>query len=98
MLAKKRIPFKPKFNSLIEDEIKTTTIRTLKYLYTGIYFVGYSNIKIKILCRRPIMIPRDITPEIIASEGFKDKDEMLRFFHRYKLPQIMWLYSFEVEK
>lgn len=95
MKVEKRIPFKSKFIPLINDEIKTTTIRTLKYVYNGIYFTGYSNTKIKILGRRPIVIPRDITPEIIASEGFKDIDEMLQFFHRYKLPQIMWLYRFK---
>lgn len=91
-----KIPFKPKFIPLIKDGIKTTTIRTLKYIYNGIYYAGNSNIKIQILGRRPIVIPRDITDDIIKTEGFNSRDEMLRFFHRYKLPQTMWLYRFNV--
>ena len=90
------IPFKEKFWRLIKEGKKTTTIRTLKYDYNGICLVKGTDIKIEILSKRLISIPDDIDDEVVKSEGFKDKNELLRFFHRYKLPQTMKIYNFKV--
>jgi hypothetical protein len=89
------IPFKRRFWKLIEEGTKTTTIRTFKHQYNGICKVAGTDIRIRILGKRLINIPDDITEEVLRTEGFGTKEDMLRFFHRYKLPQTMLIYRFE---
>jgi len=92
------IPFKKKFIEKIRKGLKTTTIRTFKWAYVlnGIYKVKNSDLKIKIIDVDIVNIPNDIDDKLVKSEGFKDKEEMLKFFRRYKLPQLMFLYKFKV--
>lgn len=94
------IPFKRKFIEKIRKGLKTTTIRTFRWTYfmNTVYSVGNSDLKIKITDIDLVKIPDDIDKKLIKSEGFDNKEQMLRFFHRYKLPQVMFLYTFKVVK
>lgn len=67
---------------MIKEGTKTTTLRSLKY---GSY--PYP--------KRKILIPNDLTNEIIKQEGYETKEQLIKELKsmRHKLPKEMWLYN-----
>ena len=75
------IPMKQKHLDLIYDLKKTTTLRSLKY--DKYHFE-----------KRIINVPDDLTDEIVESEGYETKEELIKELKRlrHRLPKKMFLY------
>jgi len=75
-------PMKEKHIKKIKEGKKWTTLRSLRYRY------GH-------LPCRPIYVPRDLTPEIVKSEGYDTKETLIQELKslRFKLPVMLLLYD-----
>lgn len=72
---------KTKHLRLIAEGLKTTTLRSL--IYANYPFE-----------KRKIKVPYELTPEIIKSEGYQTKEELIAELKslKHKLPKEFWLY------